>query len=456
MSYQQINNVDSQEAEIYAAGFLEFKAEEIRRRSIPWEMVQISKASKLASVKVISEYDGTPNKSKPAFLVDNSVELINSILTLLSDLKSEDILQYILTMMDDAILRDSGVPSLIHKASDMDSNSLYSLFIYLSKKEDSYIRNKAIKVLSSIAEKGPEMDSNLNSDLLSWLNSEVNSADKDTIQSVLLCLMSLLKVDKYRTNFYDIKNSVDSLSNLANSTSRFQIQYQVVFCYWLLTYNPDIAANITSRFHILKVLADIMGKANKEKVIRVCVLTIKNLLIKPKSGVDNARLMVTNKLLQQLRTLKDKSWKDEDLVADMDEVTEILEDMVQDMSTWDEYCTELRSGDLAWSSVHKSEGFWRECCIKLNENGHEMLKILIKSLDNMNPTVVSVAIHDIGEYAKHYRHGRRNIENLGGKSKIFTLMANENSDVRYEALSAIQKLLVNNASYLQNSKKVAA
>lgn len=43
---------------------------------------------------------------------------------------------------------------------------------------------------------------------------------------------------------------------------------------------------------------------------------------------------------------------------DVEVVYEKLNERVQDLSTFDEYAAEVRSGRLEWSPVHKSEKFW--------------------------------------------------------------------------------------------------
>ena len=54
-----------------------------------------------------------------------------------------------------------------------------------------------------------------------------------------------------------------------------------------------------------------------------------------------------------------------------------MEASLTDLSSYDEYLTEVRSGRLEWSPVHRSERFWRENADKLNEKNYEMLRILI-------------------------------------------------------------------------------
>lgn len=78
------------------------------------------------------------------------------------------------------------------------------------------------------------------------------------------------------------------------------------------------------------------------------------------------------------------------------------------VSSFEEYCSEVKSGRMEWSPVHKSEKFWRENAGRLNEKNYELLKILINLLETSKDTLVlSVACHDIGEYTRHYHRGKR-------------------------------------------------
>lgn len=418
-------------AELFAAGSLLNKSEEIRDKDIPWGSLPGG-----ADVSAVQQYDSSSDKKVTA-------EVANGLINILSSVKNPDVVQYVLTMADDAISKLNGDDStaLIAKAPGS-----YSTLAGLAKSNDAYTSNKSLKVLSSILYQGDDASV---SNLLSWLTGQVASPQKETIQSVLYALMAVLGHDKHRVAFFAQPNGVEALSKLLDNNSNFQMQYQVIFCYWLLTYNVAIASKIDPQYHVIKVISGVISKASKEKVIRVSVATLKNLLLKATNAADMAKVMVTHGVPKTLNTLKDKNWKDADLVAELDEVIEELDDLVKDMSSWDEYAAELRTGDLHWSSVHKSEGFWRNCAIKLHENDCEFLKILVSCLDSANPTVQAVATHDIGQYVAHYKNGRRHVENQGGKNKIFTLMANENSSVRYEALSAVQKLLVDNYQAIQ-------
>uniref|UniRef100_A0A8D8T0I2 V-type proton ATPase subunit H n=1 Tax=Cacopsylla melanoneura TaxID=428564 RepID=A0A8D8T0I2_9HEMI len=46
----------------------------------------------------------------------------------------------------------------------------------------------------------------------------------------------------------------------------FQIQYQLIFCLWVLTFNPKLADRM-NKFSVIPILADILRDSVKEKVM---------------------------------------------------------------------------------------------------------------------------------------------------------------------------------------------
>ena len=159
---------------------------------------------------------------------------------------------------------------------------------------------------------------------------------------------------------------------------------------------------------------------------------------------ENCISMVQCKALKQLEFIEQKKFEDEDIQADIEFLKEKMEISLQDLrytgimnrmkscdillnliinsnrcdndiwffsldsSSYDEYITEVRSGRLEWSPVHRSEKFWRENAAKLNDRNYELLKILINLLETSKDLLVlSVACFDLGEYVRHYQRGKQ-------------------------------------------------
>lgn len=88
------------------------------------------------------------------------------------------------------------------------------------------------------------------------------------------CLQMMLRINDYRLPFYHAKG-VDKIARFLESSikaqSKDQIQYQLVCCLWLLTFNQDIVNNIEEKYSLIPVVADILNSTEKEKVKRIIV-----------------------------------------------------------------------------------------------------------------------------------------------------------------------------------------
>lgn len=63
--------------------------------------------------------------------------------------------------------------------------------------------------------------------------------------------------------------------------------------------------------------------------------------------------MVQSKVLKQLSILEQRRSDDEDIVADVEYLTEKLQASIQDLSSFDEYATEVKSGRLVGRHLKK-------------------------------------------------------------------------------------------------------
>lgn len=143
-----------------------------------------------------------------------------------------------------------------------------------------------------------------------------------------------------------------------------------------MSFNSEIAVNIQSS-RIIQTLGDILSECSKEKVIRIILATFRNLLEKIDDREivrESALQMVQCKTLKTLELMDAKKFDDPDLQEDIEFLSEKLHTSVQDLSSFDEYCTEVRSLRLQWSPVHKSEKFWRENAQRFNEKNFELIK----------------------------------------------------------------------------------
>lgn len=108
--------------------------------------------------------------------------------------------------------------------------------------------------------------------------------------------------------------------------------YQISFCFWLLTFEQDIAEEINKsvpissspyptqthnyrKYDIIPLLTDVAQAAVKEKVIRVIVSTFRGLVTRAPAA--NLPAMLVSQLLPFVKNLSTRKWSDEDIVEDV-------------------------------------------------------------------------------------------------------------------------------------------
>ncbi|XP_059609544.1 V-type proton ATPase subunit H isoform X1 [Phlebotomus argentipes] len=489
---------------IAATSVLQQQAGDIRQIKINWQSYMQSQMISSEDYNCVSALDG---EKKAQYLQQNPSQCAKTLLNLLSHVSKDQTIQYILVMIDDLLQEDRSRVEIFHDYSMKRKESVWGPFLNLLNRQDGFIVNMSSRILAKLAcwghEQMPKSDLNF---YLQWLKDqltvnakayhqelveadakrnalaqhgnhhhqphhetykEVSSCVDDQastasslksllipsneyIQSVGRCLQMMLRVDEYRFAFVSV-DGISTIISILSSRVNFQVQYQLVFCLWVLTFNPLLAEKM-NKFNIIPILADILNDCAKEKVTRIILAVFRNLIEKPEDSQvskEHCIAMVQCKVLKQLSILEQRRFDDEDISSDVEFLTEKLQNSVQDLSSFDEYATEVKSGRLEWSPVHKSAKFWRENAQRLNEKNYELLRILVHLLETVkDPLVLSVASFDIGEYVRHYPRGKRVIEQLGGKQLVMQLLSHEDPNVRYEALLAVQKLMVHNWEYL--------
>jgi len=183
----------------------------------------------------------------------------------------------------------------------------------------------------------------------------------------------------------------------------------------------------------------------KEKVIRIALLTLKNL-------IDEHRLV--NDFIsvggpKTLSNIQKRNYDDEDIPLLLNELVKHMEDHIDELSTFHEYSQEVRSGQLDTSPAHDSQKFWVQYIDKFEENSFYILKELIKLLRSPNLKTQSIALKDIGNFVIHHKEGRDVINGLDVKSTIMSLMESHDEEVKSQAITCTQKIMLQNWAYLQ-------
>ncbi|KAH0830290.1 ATPase V1 complex subunit H [Lanmaoa asiatica] len=420
--------------------YLDENSAKIRSKPVPWEGYQRAELVTSEELALIKKVDRQPRAKMESILVSDGQIYAVLYLRLLKKLQRVDTMQCLLVLIADALLdHDERIP-LFTRTAHSDPDLPYLPLLRTLEAQDEFVQLKSAQILTILlsSESTPLQHQHLQP-FLRLLASLVQGQSANKREVAVQCLEALLARPDCRRAVWAIPGIIAGLVDILRHRPTPQMSYQIIFCLWLLTFEQDVAAQINKKFDIIPLLISVAQAAAKEKVIRVIIATFRNLITKAPSA--NLPAMLVAQLLSFSKNLSTRKFSDEDILEDVQFVRDELERNFESLTTYDEYVSELASGHLSWTPVHESDDFWRENASKLNEKDYEQLKILIRLLSTEDSLVLAVAVHDLGQYVKHYERGKKVITDLGAKARAMELMTHPNPDVRYHALVSVQHLV---------------
>lgn len=168
------------------------------------------------------------------------------------------------------------------------------------------------------------------------------------------------------------------LQRVKDSPTSAQLLYETCMCIWQMTYLPA-AAEVMGQIGLVKQLVDVARTAQKEKVFRVSLAALRNLLGYEELGL--AGDMVEAGLNKVVITRQAQMWGDPDIGEMLTFMDEKLREGITILSNFEKYKKELGSGMLDWSPMHTSELFWRDNVDKFEDRDFMVLRMLLKLIE---------------------------------------------------------------------------
>ncbi|KAL4378700.1 hypothetical protein GQ457_02G028290 [Hibiscus cannabinus] len=469
----------------------ELTTEQVLKRDIPWETYMTTKLISGTGLQLLRRYDNRAENVRAQLLDDDGPAYVKVFVSILRDIFKEETVEYVLALIDEMLTANPKRARLFHDKS-LANEDTYEPFLRLDQayivgdgfdslrsfflvekllwKGNWFIQEKSCKILSLIVSARPKNQDGVLANgeasnsktklstiddvlkgLVEWLCTQLKKPSHPTrgIPTAINCLAALLKEPVCRSSFVQA-DGVKLLIPLicpASTQQSIQLLYETCLCVWLLSYyEPAIEYLATSR--ALPRLVDVVRSSTKEKVVRVVVLTFKNLLSKGTFGAQ----MVDLGLPQIVQSLKAQAWSDEDLLEALNQLEDGLKDNIKKLSSFDKYKQEVLLGHLDWSPMHKDPLFWRDNITCFEENDFQILRVLITIMDSStDPRALAVACFDLSQFIQYHPAGRVIVNDLKAKERVMKLMNHESAEVTKNALLCIQRLFLGAkyASFLQ-------
>ncbi|EIN07746.1 ATPase V1 complex subunit H [Punctularia strigosozonata HHB-11173 SS5] len=421
--------------------YLDEQSAKIKTKLVPWEGYQragLITSEELARIKKVDKQSKAKIES---LLLSEGQAYTLLYLGLLKKLQRVDTMQCILVLIGDALIDHEERIALFTRASETDPELPYGPLLKALETQDDFVQLKSTQILTILLSSySTPLPQQVIQPFLVTLAAFVQGPTPNKRDVAVQCLEALLPRPETRKAVWRIPGVIAGLKDILGHKPGPQMSYQVVFCFWLLTFDQEVAEQLNKKYDVIPLLTDVAQNAVKEKVIRVVVATFRNLVTKAPSA--NLPAMLVAQLLPFAKNLSTRKWTDEDIAEDVAFLRDELNARFQSLTTYDEYSSELTSGHLSWTPVHESDDFWKENATKLNDSDYAQLKILVKLLrESEDPVVLAVAAHDVGQYVKHYPQGKKILTDLGAKTRVMELMTHPDPNVRYQALVSVQRLV---------------
>lgn len=190
-----------------------------------------------------------------------------------------------------------------------------------------------------------------------------------------------------------------------------QLHYLALFCLWVLSFDKAAAAEMDAQLHLVAPLVRVAQYALKLKTVRLVVSLWRNWLEADEAA--NAPRLLGARVLPLCDVLEERRYSDTELQDALTYVISVLKHRLDEMSSYDEYASQLASGQLSFDNpAHQLEDFWKDNAEKLIEHDSRDLKRLVALLSSNDASAETraVACHDIGQFVHHQEGSRRYVE----------------------------------------------
>jgi V-type H+-transporting ATPase subunit H len=265
---------------------------------------------------------------------------------------------------------------------------------------------------------------------------------------MLDAICNLLKSPDIRKGVWETEGVKSVVTEFSSGTA-VPVLYKCCFSIWMVSFDADLLSDLKS-LGAIQQLRKILQTNRTEKVVRVSLLALRNLL----GNADTAEEVVEAGAGEAVEALEYEKWRDPEVYDSVKAVASSIQSAVAHHSNFNRYEREIKQKKLNWGFIH-SDKFWNENYLAFEKDDFAVVKALVDivSDDRKDAITLSVACHDIGEFARLHPSGKSVLSRWPrAKAMVMERMGHEDREVAREALLCTQKLMLNRWQDLQETK----
>lgn len=190
--------------------------------------------------RFIADFTAADGDGRDALLRMQRTQSAKTFLSLLEHISKDQTLHYILTLLDDTLQEDKSRVEIYRDYAKRKRENVWLPFLNLLNRPDGVTKHMAARITAKLACWSREpMDGTDLTFYLAWLKDQLLVTGNEYIQTVARCLQMMLRIEKYRLAFAEM-GGVATLAQVLSGRVNFQIQYQLTFCLWVMTFSPQL------------------------------------------------------------------------------------------------------------------------------------------------------------------------------------------------------------------------
>lgn len=405
----------------------------------------------IASLLKLLDVPPVESASKTKFVILGNLEIFDACVTALQ-VPEDGPAQWILALFYELLREDSSCYAIFDQG--LKRVKLCDILMKLLTRQpatDQYFVDKAMWLLSSLMCHSPSFFSN--EQIVALVGLCLSGSTQCSELGALDTITNLLKSGTWRALVFSQRGVREKIFEVDQANAASPILYKVVFAIWMLSFDKKIAGSDLKTAKVVKVVKEIMLQSRAEKVIRLCLTALRNLLNIEALCED----IVEENVHEVVSCLEFEKWRDAELYDEIRDVTALISHEINNFSNIDRYERELSTGKLNWGYMHTSK-FWIDNVLLFDRNDFGAIRSLAELLmsSSTDPTTLAVACHDLGEFVALHPSGKKTISRLNVKQKIMQLMGSADTnhrEVRREALLCCQKITLNKWQDVEKASK---
>ncbi|KAF6773654.1 hypothetical protein AHF37_07670 [Paragonimus kellicotti] len=271
LEYARVGNIEDITSIGSTTSFLQATAADVRLTRVNWQSYVQGQIINTEQFNFITRLDNASTPEARDRVIHEDRQLTARVFVfILNRISKEQTLQYILTLLDDILQEDKMRVEIFQDYFKDSKDALWSQFFTFLQRGDAFCTYQASRIIAKFACWSSQlMEEKELMHYLNWLRDQLKMPTNHYDQTVARNLQMMLRIKQYRARFAGVGGIDTIVEVLADKFTSRQLQYQLIFCLWCMSFDTDHVALMYKNRALIPTVSDVLREADREKITRI-------------------------------------------------------------------------------------------------------------------------------------------------------------------------------------------